>query len=198
MSLPAEKSKNKLYSYKDYLNFPKEERWEIIEGVLYNMTPAPSKIHQEVLLALASIFYNHLKCSDCKVYVAPFDVRLLDESTNDEDIKTVVQPDIVVVCDQKKLDDAGCIGSPDIVVEIVSPSTASKDYIKKLELYEKHKIKEYWIVHPVDRVVMIYKIGENGLYDKPNIYDDKGKVVVTALNGTTETELTIDVGKVFS
>lgn len=195
MSLPVE-GENRGYSYSDYLSWPEDGRWEIIEGVAYNMTPAPSRVHQEVLIALASVFYNCLKNSDCEIYTAPFDVRLLDKSTDPKDIKTVVQPDIIVVCDQNKLDDAGCLGSPDLVVEIVSPSTASKDYIKKLALYEKHGVKEYWIVHPTDRIVMVYRLGNDKAYGKPDIYDRESKVEVSAVR-IQEDPIIIDLQEVF-
>jgi Uma2 family endonuclease len=94
----------------------------------------------------------------CQVYAAPFDVRLPEEDEADERIATVVQPDITVVCDPSRLDDKGCRGAPDWIVEIVSPSSVSMDYIRKLALYEKHGVREYWIVHPVDGIVMAFEM----------------------------------------
>ncbi len=166
------------YTYGDYLTWPAGERWEIIEGFAHRLGPAPSRRHQKVLTALLGEFYNYLKGKDCEVYAVPFDVRLPAGEEKDEEIKTVVQPDIVVVCDKTKLDDRGCKGSPDLIVEVTSPGTASLDYIKKLALYEKHGVKEYWLVHPVDGIVMVYRLGTDGRYERPEIYarDDVVKV----------------------
>jgi Uma2 family endonuclease len=178
-----EKREDKKYSYKDYLNWPDSERWELIGGVAYGMAPAPSRRHQKVLAALLSEFYNFLKGKDCEVYGAPFDVRLPEGDEKDEEIKTVVQPDLVVVCDKSKLDDKGCKGSPDLVVEIVSPSTASMDYIEKLALYERHGVKEYWIVHPADEIVMVYKLAGYTKYGRAEIYARNDKVGVGVFDG---------------
>ena len=197
MNYPLEKE-NRGYSYSDYLHWPEDERWEIIEGVAYNISPAPSRWHQKNSVTLASMFFNYLQGSDCEVYAAPFDVRLPEESTVNQDIKTVVQPDILVVCDQDKLDDAGCLGSPDLIVEIISPSTASKDHIKKLALYEKHGVKEYWTVHPTDKIVMIYQLTANGSYGRPSIYAAEDKIAVALLKVAEKETLIIDLQAVFA
>ncbi|MDQ7822783.1 MAG: Uma2 family endonuclease [Candidatus Eremiobacteraeota bacterium] len=160
----------KPFTYGDYLSCPDEGRFEVLEGTLYAMTPAPSRMHQKILLALASKFYNYFEGKLCEVYCAPFDVRLAGEGEKDGDITTVVQPDIAVVCDRAKLDEKGCLGSPDLIIEISSPQTASYDYIKKLSLYEKHGVKEYWIVSQADMTLMIFKLQENKEYGKPEIY----------------------------
>ena len=110
----------------------------------------------------------------------------------DEDTKNVVQPDIVVICDSSKLDEKGCKGTPDLIIEIVSPASASIDNIKKMELYEKNGVKEYWIVHPIYKIITIYKITENGLYVKPEIYSEEDKIEVELLKG-----LTVDLSLVF-
>lgn len=167
---------SKSYTYADYLNWNGEERIELINGIPYMMTPAPSRQHQEILFELAGQFRNALKDKECKGYVAPFDVRFPDfEDPNDNEIYTVVQPDLVVVCDSQKLDEKGCIGAPDLIVEVLSPSTASHDYIRKMNLYEKHGVKEYWIVHPTEQLVMVYVLG-NGQYGKPFVYDRESKI----------------------
>ena len=181
------------YSYKDYETWNDTARWEIIDGVPYNMSPSPSRIHQAIMGIIFNKFFNFLEGKKCKVYAAPLDVRLADEEGNEENTGNVVQPDIVVVCDNSKLDNKGVKGAPDLVVEIISPSSASMDYIKKLELYEKNNVKEYWIVHPIDKIVMVYKIGEDGKYGKPVIYSEENKVEV----GILCNELTIDLGDVF-
>ena len=133
MGYPNRKENNS-YTYKDYLEWPEQERWELIEGVAYNMTPSPSRSHQKISAALFNALYQYLKGKNCEVYYAPFDVRLPEGVEEDHQIKTVVQPDLVVICDPLKLDEKGCQGSPDLIMEILSPSTASIDYILKLDL----------------------------------------------------------------
>ena len=119
MASPAEK--NRKLTYGDYLEWTDKERWELINGEALNITPTPSRRHQGVLMALASEFYNFLEDKSCEVYVAPFDVRLPEADQPEKDITTVVQPDLTVVCDLTKLDDKGCLGTPDLIVEIISP-----------------------------------------------------------------------------
>jgi Uma2 family endonuclease len=138
MASPAEK--NRKFTYGDYLEWTDDERWELIDGEAFNMTPAPSRTHQKILLALADIFYNYLKDKSCEVYVAPFDVRLPEGDQSEVDINSVVQPDLTVICDLAKLDERGCLGSPELIIEIISPSTAAHDYIKKLALYERGQV----------------------------------------------------------
>lgn len=167
---------NKIYSYADYLTWDTEERFELINGIPYMMAPAPSRRHQEILFELAGQFRNVLKESPCKGYVAPFDVRLPEkENQSDDEIFTVVQPDLAVVCDPEKLDERGCVGAPNLVVEILSPSTASHDYIRKMNLYETHGVKEYWIVHPNEELVMVFLL-EDGKYGRPHVYDKEGVI----------------------
>lgn len=170
-------------SYADYLTLPEDERWEILEGVPYAMSPAPSRIHQKVSARLFRQLDAFPGLKNCEVYYAPFDVRLQDAEETEEEITTVVQPDLVVVCDPAKLDDKGCLGVPDLIIEIVSPSTASMDNIKKLALYQKYGVREYWIVHPVDQLVMVRLLGKNKVYDKADIYDANGIIDVRVLPG---------------
>ena len=139
--------KNKLYTYKDYLTFTDDERIEIIEGEIFNMSPAPARIHQHLVMEVSS------------------------------EIRSVVQPDISVICDKNKLTDAGCTGSPDMIVEIVSPSSVGHDYVTKLNLYQKYKVKEYWIIDPRKRSVFVYILtGEN--YESPGVYTFNDKIKV--------------------
>ncbi len=182
MGLQAEKQAQ-LYTYKDYAGWPDEERWELINGVAYNMSPAPSRFHQEISGALFNSIYNYLKDKSCKVYHAPFDVRLPKGEEPEEEIVTVVQPDIVVICEEKKLDDKGCKGAPDLVVEIVSPSTVSKDMKEKLAVYERHGVKEYWIIHPIDKLAIVYSLQEDRQYVKPEIYSEDNAVESKVLAG---------------
>ncbi|MFA9558931.1 Uma2 family endonuclease [Evansella sp. AB-rgal1] len=173
----------KTYSFKDYLNWSESERVELIDGTPYMMTPAPSRLHQQVLLELGRQFANFLKGKTCEVNIAPFDVRLPEENNaKDKETMTVVQPDLVVVCDPAKLDDRGCKGAPDLIIEILSPSNAAHDYIIKMNLYEKKGVKEYWIVHPVDKVVMVHYLN-NGKYDRPEIFDRDGCISVKTVQG---------------
>ncbi len=134
------------------------------------MTPAPSRIHQKIAMALSIQFGNYLKDKDCEVYAAPFDVRLCSQNEIDEDIKTIVQPDISVICDKNKLDEKGCKGAPDLIIEITSPSSVKLDFITKLNLYEKQGVKEYWIIQPVYKLLNVYRLNENDQYTKSAIY----------------------------
>jgi len=172
-----------IFSYADYRLWD-TGRWEILDGQVYDMTPAPSRQHQKISGDLFAIIHEQLTGNDCEVYAAPFDVRLPDSvESADSEIITVVQPDIVVVCDLEKLDDRGCIGSPDLVVEILSPATAAKDLKIKRDLYERHGVREYWIVHPVDKIFMVYRLGAEGDYPKALIFSGADMIDSMALKG---------------
>lgn len=151
------------YTYADYAKWPEGERWELINGELYVMA-APSRLHQEIVLELASQLLQHLRGSFCRPYIAPFDVRLPKHDEADDKIDTTVQPDIAVICDPSKLDDKGCRGAPDWIIEVISPSSAIMDMEKKLRLYEQHGVKTYWIIHPTDQWLMVYRLGADGRY----------------------------------
>jgi Uma2 family endonuclease len=179
------------FTYGDYLTWPDDERWELIDGVPYDMTPAPGRKHQEILGNLNDAMRNFLKGGACHVYFAPFDVRLPKKDEADEKVKTVVQPDLVVVCDEKKRDDKGCRGAPDLAVEILSPSTSSKDQVKKLNLYEKHGVREFWIIDP-NGTVMIFFLQKNGRYGRPETYARDGKATSKIFP-----EMAIDLNTVF-
>ena len=191
MALPAHKEVER-YTYGDYLNWPDEERWELIDGEAYDMSPAPSRWHQQISMELAKQIAVFLTGKKCEVYHAPFDVRLPEADEDDSETMTVVQPDIAVICDPAKLDNRGCRGAPDFVVEILSPFTASKDQIEKLALYEKHGVKEYWIIHPTDNLLTAHLLGKDGKYGTPAIYEGKGSLEVATLPG-----LTVDLDAVF-
>ena len=191
MGYPNRKENNS-YTYKDYLEWPEDERWELIEGVAYNMTPSPSRSHQKISAALFNAIYQYLKGKNCEVYYAPFDVLLPEGDEENNKIKTVVQPDIVVICDPSKLEEKGCKGSPDLIMEILSPSTASIDYISKLNLYEKNQVSEYWIIHPMDKIVMVYRLLENGNYGRAEVYSEKDSVKVGIFD-----DFVIDLKEIF-
>lgn len=172
------------FSYDDYSNWTDEGRWELIDGVAYAMSPAPSRLHQEVLLKVVRPIADFLDDKPCEVYVVPFDVRLPeDPEALDKETLTVVQPDIVVVCDELKLDERGCKGAPDLVIEILSPATAAKDMKIKRELYERHGIREYWLVHPTDMTVMVYRMGTENEYGKAIICAGEDIVESAVLEG---------------
>ncbi|MCX8086245.1 MAG: Uma2 family endonuclease [Rhodocyclaceae bacterium] len=170
------------YTYADYRCWPEEERVELIDGVAWAMGPAPSRRHQEIVLEIARQIADALEGSPCRPYIAPFDVRLPQADEADEWVKTVVQPDIAVICDKSKLDEAGCRGAPDWIVEVLSPATVARDQITKRALYERAGVREYWIVHPSDRVVTIY-LWENGVYGKPAIQELTETTAATILPG---------------
>ncbi|MBI5605369.1 MAG: Uma2 family endonuclease [Deltaproteobacteria bacterium] len=180
---PQSKPKNNSFNYGDYLNWPEDERWELIDGVPYNMTPAPSRAHQKILAALLTKFYSFLEDKECEVYSAPFDVRLPEGQEEPQEITTVVQPDLVVVCDRAKLDDKGCMGSPDLIVEITSPSTVRKDIKEKFYLYERMGVKEYWIINPIDETLITFISDSNGKYGRPGIYSREDTIQVGVLKG---------------
>lgn len=153
------------YTYADYLTWTMDEVVEVIKGRVFKMN-APKRIHQDVSGILFNKIFNHLQGKKCKVYSAPFDVRLplnptTIESIKDEAIHTVVQPDICVICDLSKLDDAGCIGAPDLIIEILSKGNNKKELQNKYEVYEESGVKEYWIIQPEDQTLMVYTLVNN-------------------------------------
>lgn len=164
------------YSYADYLIWQFSERVEIIKGKIFKMSPAPARLHQVVSRKITRHLDRYFEHKTCGLYVAPFDVRLVDfkKSTSDNQIFSVVQPDLCVVCDLDKLDDKGCFGSPDLIVEILSPGNSKKEMGVKFELYQENGVKEYWIVEPSDNVIFVYTL-ENGKYIglKPCIEGEK-------------------------
>ena len=166
----------KTYSYADYLLWQFQERVELIKGKIFEMSPAPSRKHQVVSRVLNRYLDRYFEHHSCGLYYAPFDVRLINfsKSTDDKKVFTVVQPDLCVVCDESKLDDRGCIGSPDLVIEILSPGNSKKEMGIKFNLYQENKIKEYWIVDITEHSIFVYTLKDNiyiGL--KPCIEDEK-------------------------
>lgn len=147
------------YSYADYLTWQMDEMVEIIKGKVFkSAAAAPKRVHQEVALKVARKLGDYLEKKSCKIFVAPFDVRLPVKSKRNEDIYTVVQPDICVVCDRSKLDEAGCLGAPDLIIEILSPGNNRKELKYKYEVYEESGVKEYWVIHPNEQTLLIYTL----------------------------------------
>ena len=176
MPLPQEERK---YSYADYLIWPEGERWEIIDGIAY-MQAAPAPIHQEILMELSKQFAVYLSGKPCKVYPAPFCVRLTkgDEKKN-EDIKKVFEPDITIVCDKSKIDKEGCNGAPDLIIEVMSPSSIKHDRVTKFNKYEMAGVREYWIVEPEGRLVSVFVLQDNKRYGRQEIYTEEDKINVS-------------------
>lgn len=187
MPLPE---KNKKYTYADYLTWSEEERWEIINGVPY-LQAAPTWQYQAVLLELARQFANYLQDKSCRVFTAPFDLRIPEANEKDEETTNVVQPDIIIICDNSGLKKTGYYGVPELIIEVVSPSTGQKDKIEKFNLYEKAGVKEYWIVEPDEKVVMVFTL-EEGRYGRPQMYSEEDKVKVSIFD-----DLVIDLKPVF-
>ena len=185
------------YSYADYLTWTDDKMREIIDGMVY-LFSAPVRKHAaavRTLLWKACHFIDRRK-GKCKIYTAPFDVRLPKNGETDNDkIYNVVQPDIVVICDPSKLDDGGCIGAPDLIVEVNSPSTSKRDLNLKFNLYEESGVKEYWVVYPADKAASVFILQPNGKYDAGKTYEvlrGTTKVPVKTLKG-----LVIDLEELF-
>lgn len=169
MGIPKKKTDHK-FTYKEYCTWSEDERWELIDGVAYDMCAAPSRKHQKISRILSTKIDNFLKGNKCELYTAPFDVFLPDYIDQDtDDISTVAQPDLSVICNPIKLIDKGCYGAPDLIIEILSPSTSKKDLNEKFQLYEKHGVMEYWIVDPGNKYIQVFhfqsKGKESGKYD---------------------------------
>lgn len=161
---------SKIITIDDYEAYPDDERIEVFEGVPYAMA-SPSLIHQRLSIELSYLLKDYIrkKKGMCEVLAAPFDVKLSD------DLLTIVQPDVMIVCDPSKLDKNRCNGAPDFIIEIVSSGNAAHDYVKKLNYYQYYGVKEYWIVDPDNQVITIYDF-ERELYAKRYTFDDKVKV----------------------
>ena len=182
MGLPVRKMEQH-YTYRDYRQWPDDERWELIDGVAYAMS-APTFGHQEIVVELGRQFGNFLKGKDCRVVVAPCDVffyRLREQ--DEDDIDTVVQPDVLVVCDRDKIRDRGVWGAPDLVVEILSPSTSRKDQNEKFNLYQRSGVKEYWVVDPTGHWIQQYVLGPHGQFGIEVTFEGKGTLECQVLPG---------------
>jgi Uma2 family endonuclease len=155
------------YTYADYKTWPDEERWELIEGRAWAMSPAPSLGHQDILGKLYMSFGSFLKGKPCKVFLAPFDVLLPAGEEVDDEIETVVQPDLAVYCDKSRLTRAGAKGAPDIAAEILSPSTSRKDQREKFDLYQRHGVREYWVIDPLGAWLCVYRLLSPGALATP-------------------------------
>lgn len=187
------------YTYADYLNWSWSEMTELIEGKIFKMSPSPSSQHQKIVIELSRQIANYLKGKKCQLFSAPFDVRLpapgskTTDQNDDRNITTVVQPDLCVVCDPRKIDERGCVGPPDWIIEILSPHTSRKDLREKFDIYEKSGVNEYWVVYPVEQTITVYLLNDSGRYQsqaRPYIQKD-------LLSPHTLPDLVIDLNEVF-
>ena len=167
----------KQYTYADYLTWQFTDRVELIKGWIRKMSPAPNVIHQKISFNLSVELGNFFKNSNCNVFAAPFDVRLINKrrSTDNSQIITVVQPDLCIICDDNKLDENGCIGAPDWIIEILSPGNTKKETQEKFSLYEENLVKEYWIVQPGDQNILVFDL-INDKYQLRKIYTNEDVV----------------------
>jgi Uma2 family endonuclease len=177
---------NQRYTYADYLKWTFDEAVELIKGRIFPMA-APLSNHQKVSGNLHRIISNFLYRKSCEVYSAPFDVRLpkpMSQRKHDEDIITVVQPDVLIVCDESKIDRRGCNGAPDWIIEILSKGTEDKDVKDKFEVYEESGVREYWIASVEDRTILVYRLQADGIYKADRRpYAKADTIVVGVLEG---------------
>ncbi len=173
------------HTYSEYLTWPDGKCGELIDGTAYvREPPAPSRFHQELVGELYLQIRLALEGKPWRAYIAPLDVRLPRSGEADELIDTVVQPDVLVVCDLGKLDGRGMRGAPDWVAEVLSPATARHDQIVKLPAYERAGVREVWLVHPLDRMLNIYWL-ESGRYGRPILLELKGRTAISAIPGVS-------------
>ena len=177
------------FTYADYLNWNFKERIELIRGRIFKMSPAPTFTHQTILLNIATKFSNFLNEKPCKCFLAPVDVRLKGKpfrkkKRRDDEITTVVQPDIIVVCDEEKLQDNRSVdGAPELVVEILSPGNTKTETKYKFALYEENGVLEYWVVYPEYKQIHVYLLNDKEEYGKPVIYEANENINSEVLKG---------------
>jgi len=173
MSSVAEKLRSR-FTVADYLTWPEDERWELIEGVPYNMSPAPSIKHQNVVMNIAAWLNVSLKGKACKPFVAPVDVVLSQED--------VVQPDVLVVCDPQKIGEKASHGAPDLIFEVLSPSTALKDMREKKTLYQRAGVVEYVVIDPLENYVQRFILNDNRQYGVAEVFGTNEELPLYSLS----------------
>ncbi len=183
---------NKRYSYADYLTWMDDVRRELYDGFIKLMTPAPNTAHQRISRRIVRKIDNFLYKKKCELFYAPSDVRLPKKKNNRDENQTytVVQPDIYIVCDSSKLDEKGCLGAPDMVIEIISPKNSKRDLKDKFEIYQENGVREYWIVQPNDETVTVFILNELNKYQLVGIFSEDDKIPVNIFNGDLEIDLT--------
>ena len=181
------------YTFADYLTWIDNQRRELFGGFVRLMSPAPSSFHQSIEGSIFREISWYLKRKKYKIFVAPLDVRLpTDGETADDKLYTVVQPDICIICDLSKIDARGCLGAPDMIVEICSPATAKRDVEEKFQLYQQHGVREYWIVFPELRTINVFLLDASGRYQLAGMFANDSKVRVNILE-----DLEIDLAEIF-
>jgi Uma2 family endonuclease len=173
---------NQTHCYRDYLGWPEDVRYELIDGVAYLMAPAPTVRHQDIAGEIYFQLRQRLQGSPCHVLIAPVDVLLPKADEADERVDTVVQPDVLVVCDPTKIGERRVRGAPDFVVEGLSPSTAGHDMVMKRRIYQQAGVREYWLIHPTDRLLTVYRL-DGAEFGKPDIQELKGETAIAVLPG---------------
>lgn len=190
------------FTYREYKTWPDDERWELIDGVAYEMSPSPSWRHQGMLLELGVQLRNFLDGKPCRVFIAPLDVLLLapeqDAETDDDDIDTVVQPDVLVICDKTKLGARAVRGAPEIAVEILSPYSWSRDTKLKLDAYERRGVREYWIVDPGNKVISVFMRVDGGGFGPAETVVAEPDGVTGAFSSAVLPGFALDVGALFA
>jgi Uma2 family endonuclease len=188
---------NGIYTYADYLRWQLEERIELIKGKIFKMSPAPTARHQKVsreIMRDLLVYFD--RNSPCQIYSAPFDVRLLDKSKSqnfNQEIYTVVQPDISVICDKSKIDEKGCIGAPDLIIEILSPGNSKKEMKIKYALYEESGVREYWVVYPSEQSLFQFILNEEEKFVLKAVFTED-----EVFNAHIFPDLQIDLAEVFA
>ena len=180
------------YTYADYLTWQLREQLELVKGKIHRMSPAPNMYHQRLSGELFLLIGTYLREKPCELFSAPFDVRLPKLGSREDAIYTVVQPDLCVVCDAAKLDERGCLGAPDLVIEILSPGNSRRELREKFTLYEESGVLEYWVISPQDRNVQRFIRSEAGTFVGIRPLTDLDVLTSTILPG-----LEIDLAKVF-
>jgi Uma2 family endonuclease len=183
------------YSYADYVLWQFEEKVELLKGKIFKMSPAPNLKHQRISWQLSGLFFNYFAKHPCSAFSAPFDVRLYDSKKSkkaDKEIYTVVQPDLCVICEKSKLDAQGCVGAPDLIIEILSKGNTEKEMKIKYQLYEESGVKEYWVIYPYEENLLQFVLNEKQKYELRQIYVTKDTVTSDLF-----TDLSIHLEEVF-
>lgn len=192
MSTPEKKPE--LITYKEYVSWPADKKCEVLDGEIIGMAPSPTPEHQSISMQLSVEFGSYLRGKECRVFAASTDVYLFEDYQKewvDDHVKNWVIPDLFIVCDQNKIQKTKIIGSPDLVVEIISPSTAKVDRMDKRLAYQRAGVKEYWIVDPANQLVEVY-LSKNGTLELHNVYGREDSISVYILK-----DLTIDLKNIF-
>jgi Uma2 family endonuclease len=171
------------YTYADYMEWKFKERLELFRGKIFKLA-APNTLHLDVSMKLSYELYGFLQGKTCKAFAAPYDVRLpVKNRKKDNEITTVVQPDLGVVCDPSKIDARGVCGAPDLIIEILSPGNTRKEVRDKYELYEEAGVKEYWVVYPVEQNIAVFLLEQNGKFGAAKFYTNGDRLVSATVPG---------------